>query len=242
MLQVQDSERRRIARDLHDSTAQHLVGAAIGMTRAARLHPKLNDTARATLEESAGLVEQALREIRTVSYLLHPPMLDETGLPAAIRWYVEGFARRSGIAVDLYISPNVSDRRLNSETETALFRVLQEALTNVHRHSGSANARVRLVRSASPESLVMLVVEDDGIGEGGAASSRQPSGEPQAAEDIEALGVGVAGMRERLTQLKGRLEFLTGAQGTVVRAFIPCGRPATRRAHQRAKETAVYQG
>jgi signal transduction histidine kinase len=169
-------------------------------------------------------------------------MLDETGLPAAIRWYVEGFARRSGIAVDLYISPNVSDRRLNSETETALFRVLQEALTNVHRHSGSANARVRLVRSASPESLVMLVVEDDGIGEGGAASSRQPSVEPQAAEDIEALGVGVAGMRERLTQLKGRLEFLTGAQGTVVRAFIPFGRAATRRAHQRAKETAVYRG
>ena len=88
----------------------------------------------------------------------------------------------------------------------------------------------------------MLVIEDDGIGEGGAASSRQPSAEPQAAEDIEALGVGVAGMRERLTQLKGRLEFLRGAQGTVVRALIPCGRPATRRAQQRVKETAVYQG
>jgi PAS domain S-box-containing protein len=232
MLQVQDSERRRIARDLHDSTAQHLVGAAIGIARAARLHPKLDDIARATLDESADLIAQALREIRTVSYLLHPPMLDETGLPAAVRWYVEGFARRSGIAVDLYISPNVSERRLNPEIETTLFRILQEALTNVHRHSGSATARVRLIRSGTPESQVLLVVEDDGLGQGRTASSPPLAVEGRRPDDIEGVGVGVAGMRERLTQLKGRLEFLTAAHGTVVRAYIPCGRPAARRARQ----------
>ena len=225
LLQVEDTERRRIARDLHDSTAQHMVGAAIGITRALGLKPKLEDPVRAVLEESAELVEQALREIRTVSYLLHPPMLDETGLPDAIRWYVEGFARRSGIAIDLYISPSMSGRRLGLEIETALFRILQEALTNVHRHSGSATARVRLIRSVTPESRVMLVVEDNGTSERRAASS-SVSGKAPSLEDKEAMGVGVAGMRERLTQLKGRLEFRIGAQGTVVRACVPCGRAA----------------
>jgi two-component system NarL family sensor kinase len=237
MLEVQDTERRRIARDLHDSTAQHMVGAAIGITRALGLDAKLADSARAVLEESAGLVEQALREIRTVSYLLHPPMLDEAGLPAAIRWYVEGFARRSGIAVDLYISPSLSEHRLNLETETTLFRVLQEALTNVHRHSGSPTARVRLIRSGEPESQVTLVVEDDGAGAGITASPARA----RTPENIVGVGVGVAGMRERLIQLKGRLEFLMGDQGAVVRAVIPCGRPATRRSHRR-QERAVSQG
>lgn len=232
MLQVQDTERRRIARDLHDSTAQHMVGAAIVITRAVGLIAKLDAPARAALEESAALVEQALREIRTVSYLLHPPMLDETGLPAAIRWYVEGFARRSGIAVDLYVSPSMSERRLSLETETALFRVLQEALTNVHRHSRSPTARVRLTRAA-PESQVMLVVEDDGVGNR-CGSSPRLTGEAGGPEDIDAIGVGVAGMRERLTQLKGRLDFLMGPQGTVVRAFVPCGGGARARSMQRA--------
>jgi PAS domain S-box-containing protein len=232
MLQVQDTERRRIARDLHDSTAQHLVGAAIGITRVKGMIARVDDPAGAALEESAGMVEQALREIRTVSYLLHPPMLDETGLPAAVRWYVEGFSRRSGIAVDLYVSPAISERRLSLEAETALFRVLQEALTNVHRHSRSATARVRLIRSAGPDSQVMLIVEDDGVGDA-RASSRRLTVETCGPEDIEAIGVGVAGMRERLTQLKGRLEFLMGPHGTVVRAFVPCGGTARTRGMQR---------
>jgi two-component system NarL family sensor kinase len=221
LLQVQDTERRRIARDLHDSTAQHMVGAAIGITRAISLVPEMGESTREALEESATLVEQALREIRTVSYLLHPPMLDETGLAAAIRWYVEGFARRSGILVDLYISPDMNEDRLTVETETTLFRILQEALTNVHRHSGSANARVRLIKASASEAQVMLAVEDDGTGARAAASARL-SGANRKLEDIEAMGVGVAGMRERLTQLKGRLELQIGADGTVVRAFVPC--------------------
>jgi two-component system NarL family sensor kinase len=218
LLEVQDTERRRIARDLHDSTAQHVVGAAIGLARALRLAPELIGTARTALEESSGLIEHALREIRTVSYLLHPPMLDEVGLPSAIQWYVEGFARRSGIKVDLYISPALSERRLTLEIETALFRVLQEALANVHRHSGSPTARVRLTQSAAPESQLVLAVEDDGIGD------QSKSLRKRRREDIEAMGVGVAGMRERLTQLKGRLEFQTGTRGTIVQAIIPNAR------------------
>jgi PAS domain S-box-containing protein len=237
LLEVQDTERRRIARDLHDSTAQHLVGAAIGITRAFSLDPGMGESARTALEEGAGLVEQALREIRTVSYLLHPPMLDETGLPAAVRWYVEGFARRSGILVDLYISPSLSERRLSLEIETTLFRILQEALTNVHRHSGSATARVRLIKSKGSENNVILAIEDDGTGEARGTAVRQLHG-TRGLEDVEAMGVGVAGMRERLTQLKGRLELQIGAKGTVVSAFVPwtgtakgtSSRPRARRA------------
>ena len=220
LLQVQDTERRRIARDLHDLTAQHVVGAAIGLARALRLAPELTGAARTVLEESSGLMEHALREIRTVSYLLHPPMLDEAGLPTAIQWYVEGFARRSGIKVDLYISPAVSERRLTPEIETALFRVLQEALANVHRHSGSPSARVRLTQSAAPENQLVMAIEDDGIGDQ-SKSSRKLLEEQERTDILEGMGVGVAGMRERLTQLNGRLEFHTDARGTVVQAIIP---------------------
>ena len=230
LLEVQDTERRRIARDLHDSTAQHVVGAAIGITRALSLDLDMNEVARATLEESGSLVEQALREIRTVSYLLHPPMLDETGLPAAIQWYVEGFARRSGIGVDLYISPAMLKRRLTLEVETTLFRILQEALGNVHRHSGSRTARVRLTPSAAADGHLVLAIEDDG-GNGRSRAARNVTHKVRRVEDIEAMGVGVAGMRERLTQIKGRLEFQTGAKGTTVRAYVPDSGAAKARQH-----------
>jgi signal transduction histidine kinase len=139
--------------------------------------------------------------------------------------------------VDLYISPSLSERRLSLEIETTLFRILQEALTNVHRHSGSATARVRLIKSKGSENNVILAIEDDGTGEARGTAVRQLHG-TRGLEDVEAMGVGVAGMRERLTQLKGRLELQIGAKGTVVSAFVPwtgtakgtSSRPRARRA------------
>jgi PAS domain S-box-containing protein len=234
LLQVQDAERRRIARDLHDSTAQHIVGAALGITRALTHVPEADSSARASLKDGAELLEEALREIRTVSYLLHPPMLDDTGLPAAIRWYVEGFSRRSGIAVDLFISPGLSKRRPSLDVETTLFRVLQEALTNVHRHSGSKAARIRLAEATAPERGLLLEIEDDGDGQRG-GSSPKGAGRTRRAGERAGIGVGISGMRERLTQLNGRLEFHTGLKGTTVCAFVPDPTAAKRRRGRSAR-------
>ncbi len=141
LLRSEEETRRRIARELHDSTAQNLLGASLGIGQALRLVPRLKQTARAALEESRALIEQSQREIRTVSYLLHPPMLDEAGLPAALRWFCDGFAKRTEIAVELDIARDIG--RMPEDIEAALFRVAQEALTNVHRHSGAAKARLR---------------------------------------------------------------------------------------------------
>jgi signal transduction histidine kinase len=161
------------------------------------------------LAETRALGEQALREIRTLSYLLHPPMLDQAGLISALRWYVDGFVKRSGIAVDLDDVADVG--RLSREAELALFRVVQEALTNVHRHSGSATATVQLRRD---EGQVVLRVRDEG---GGLPVSEGPTG-----DDVAAVGVGIAGMRQRLRQLDGRLDLATGPAGTTVTAVVPC--------------------
>ena len=145
LLRTQDEERRRIARDLHDSTAQNLLGATLGIERALRLAPQMAERARSALADSQGLIEQSQQEIRTVSYLLHPPMLDEMGLPSALRWYMEGFTKRSGIAVDICVAAPIEGRRFPFDIEAALFRVLQECMTNVHRHSGSATARIEML-------------------------------------------------------------------------------------------------
>src|SRR5437762_12183146 len=140
LLRLQDEERRRISRELHDATAQNLLGATLGIGQALRLASRLKRTARAALEESRSLIEQSQREIRTVSYLLHPPMLDEAGLPAALRWLCDGFAKRTEVAVDLDIASGID--RLSADIEAALFRIAQEGLPNVHRHSGGTKVRV----------------------------------------------------------------------------------------------------
>jgi signal transduction histidine kinase len=206
LLQLQDEERRRIARELHDITAQNVSAITLNLVRLGQLLPNGDERPRKILAESLALGEESLREIRTLSYLLHPPMLDELGLTKALEWYLDGFAKRSGIQVNLTAAPGLG--RLPAEVETTLFRVMQESLTNIHRHSGSSTAAVALRRDTS---TVTLEIRDEGHG------MAPPS---SAGRD---LGVGIRGMHERLRQFGGRLEIDTGAQGTTVRAVLPLG-------------------
>jgi two-component system NarL family sensor kinase len=208
LLRVQDEERRKVARDLHDSTGQTLTALKISVTL---LQQKLHHD-KATRDELAGiagLVDEALQEIRTTSYLLHPPLLDESGLTSAAQWYLAGFAQRSGIKVRVDFAPEI--QRLPKQIENALFRVLQESLTNVHRHSGSFEVDVRLRREGP---VVILEVRDYGCG----ISKKFPSTSRMAAPDS---GVGLAGMRERLNELEGELEIEPADPGTRLRATVP---------------------
>src|ERR1700682_5787680 len=191
LLKVQDEERRRVARDLHDSTGQTLTALKMSV---ASLEQKLkqNQGTSDLLSDIALLADQALQEIRTTSYLLHPPLLDEAGFTSTARWYVEGFAQRSGVKVRAEFSPAVE--RLPDVIETALFRVLQESLTNVHRHSGTSEVDVRFWRAAR---AVILEVRDYGRG--------IPKGLLSRSGPIRDSGVGLAGMRERVNELKGDL-------------------------------------
>jgi signal transduction histidine kinase len=221
LLDVQDQERRRIARELHDSTAQNLLGASLGVARAMQLAPEMVTKAKDALGESEALIQQAQMEIRTVSYLLHPPMLEEAGLNMALTWYVRGFSQRSSIAVTFAVSPELSKTRLPDDIELALFRVVQEGLTNVHRHSGSATARIRVEceRAWESEDRVVLTIEDHGHGLPRELADSTRGG--QLMPSMEKVGVGLAGMQERLHQLGGCLEVRSSANGTTVRAIVP---------------------
>jgi signal transduction histidine kinase len=205
LMQIQDSERRRVARDVHDGLGQYLVGVKMGIDQFARR--LANDPeGRETMTEISRLLNQAITETRTISHLLHPPLLDEIGLESALSVYTDGFAKRSGISITLDVSSNLG--RLDSDIETALFRVVQECLLNVHRHSNSATARVSLRRENEG---VTLKVRDDGIG---MSHAQEPDG--------TGLGVGLLGIRERLRQLDGSLQIVSGSgKGTAVIASIP---------------------
>jgi two-component system NarL family sensor kinase len=209
LLQLQDEERRRIARELHDAIGQNLAALVTNLTLARRSAGKINPKARQALSGGLEVAEQCLKEMRTLSYLLHPPLLDEDGLASALAWYVKGFAERSGIKIDLKVSPNFG--RLPQEVETTLFRVVQESLTNVHRHSKSPTASIRLSRRATG---VKLEITDKGQGMATKAlhSGNQKNGQ---------LGVGIMGMNERARQLGGRLEIDSSRRGTTVRVVIP---------------------
>ena len=208
LLKVQDEERRRVARNLHDSTGQTLTALKISV---ALLRRRLDNDERMCeeLSEIALLADQALQEIRTTSYLLHPPMLDDAGFTSAAKWYVEGFAKRSGMKVRLDFAPEVE--RLPDTIETALFRVLQESLTNVHRHSGTSEVDVRFCREAQ---TVILEVRDYGRGISEELLSRW-------GQTVLDSGVGLAGMRERLSELKGDLEIASADPGIRLRAIVP---------------------
>ncbi len=207
LLRVQDEERRRLARELHDSTAQSLAALSMNLAVARGRHAALDGRARIALDESQGLAELCLSEIRSLSYLLHPPLLKEVGLPAALRWCVEGFSRRSGISVDLDLPTEFG--RLPMDVETALFRIVQECLTNVQRHSGSPTAGIRLVRKPQ---WVTLEVRDQGRG--------IPAGILSRRDAVESLGVGLLGMRERVRQLGGRLRIDSSGKGATVQVEI----------------------
>jgi PAS domain S-box-containing protein len=208
LLHLRDDEQRRIARELHDSTGQNLAALGMNLAWIKEQAVSLDPHARDVLAESAEIVNRCTREIRDFSYLLHPPMLDEYGLSSALRWYVEGFARRSGIRVTLEVPEDL--RRLPHDEEIALFRVAQECLTNVHRHSGSPTVRIRM---AQERELLSLEIADEGRG-------LQAAGEETAAGGRR-IGVGLLGMRERLRNLGGELEIESDGQGTTVRARLP---------------------
>lgn len=208
VLELQDAERRKVARELHDSVGQYLVGLKINLEQLLRNNPALSATHVKLLNDTVELTERSLSEVRTISHLLHPPLLDEIGLESAAQWYVDGFAKRCGLKVSLRLV-NISDR-FPKEVELALFRVLQESLTNVHRHANATTVDISL---ACANGCVTLAVQDDGDGISNQVLDRYRSG--------LASGVGLAGMQERLAELHGVLEVEAGARGTVVKATIP---------------------
>jgi signal transduction histidine kinase len=207
---IQDDERRRIARELHDGTAQNLFAITVDLAKLGTLVNQDNGECHSLIAESQSLVEQSLQEIRTLSYLLHPPLLDQAGLVSALQWYVQGFTKRSGIYIDLFAQPI---GRLPSDIEMALFRVVQEGLTNVRRHSGSEIAKIRLERKAE---TVILEISDEGIGLG--TNSKNGNGH---SDSSIGMGVGIPGMRQRLRQLGGELEIKSSELGTNISVVVP---------------------
>lgn len=203
LLRVQGEERRRIARELHDSLGQDLIAAKISLDMLAQ-DSEIHST---HLRDARSLVDRSISDTRTLSHL-HPPLLDEAGFASAAKWYVEGFGRRSGIVTRLELPDRVT--RLPRRTETALFRIMQEALTNVHRHSGSRAVEVCV---SANHGRVLLTVKDFGMGV------------PRKVLDrfwkTGNVGVGLAGIRERLKELGGVLEIESNLDGTLLKATIP---------------------
>jgi signal transduction histidine kinase len=208
LLKMQDDERRRIARDLHDSVGQLLAAISMNMAVIELETDKLSADAQKAFLENRSFVQQVLQGIRTMSHLLHPPLLDESGLPSALRWYVEEFSQRSGVSVNLEFSP--SFERLSSELETAVFRIVQECLGNIHRHSKSATAEIRIEKNGGS---VNLEVRDAGRG--------IPAEKQEQIKFGIRTGVGLRGMRERVAQLGGQLKIDSDTSGTAIAVTLP---------------------
>ncbi len=222
LLTLQDEERRKFARELHDSVGQHLAAMKMGISM---LQSKLPGDS--TLKDCTKLLDDSISETRTISHLLHPPLLDEAGLNSAVRWFVDGFGRRSGIETKLDIRDGKG--RLPASIEIVLFRVLQESLTNVHRHSGTKRAEIFL---NTAEDIVVLRVKDYGTG--------MPAQVLQSlSESGTSASVGLAGMTERIREIGGRLDIKSNSLGTEIAASVAVHRrlvpahlsnPATREA------------
>jgi signal transduction histidine kinase len=206
--QMRDEERRQIARELHDSIGQLLAALSMNISVVQRQADSLDSTAARAVSENAAMVEQISREIRTISHLLHPPLLDVAGLASALRWYVDGFSERSQIKVDLQIPEPF--RRLSDEMEIAIFRMVQECLTNIHRHSGGTSAAIRVHEE---DHQIVVEVQDGGKG--------IPLEKQLELSSSGRTGVGFRGMRERLRQLGGTLEIRSDNSGTAVTATLP---------------------
>jgi len=208
LLQLRDNERRRLARDLHDSLGQILSAVKMNLSYLGRETVHLDQRGRNAVIESTELIDSCIKEVRTLSHLLHPPMLDEIGLLPAIRWFVNGFSQRSGVEVKLDLPATL--RRLPTELEISIFRSVQESLTNVHRHSGSSTAVVSL---NVQDSEIHLDVTDSGCG----ISSQKLTSLCENAT----IGIGILGMQERMRQLGGQLEMLSANPGTTVHVILP---------------------
>lgn len=209
LLRTQDEERRRIARELHDVTAQSIGLIMLNLAQVQKTASSMDEQSKEKLRESLSFGEQALKEIRTLSYVLHPPLLDQAGLITALRWYVKGFSERSGVLVS-FAEVNGDDHRMPPEVEYALFRIVQESLTNIRRHTNSEKAEITLKRT--PEE-VLLSIRDQGSG--------LKLNMPRNGDGVESIGVGIPGMRHRLKQLGGELLVDSDPNGTTVTATVP---------------------
>jgi len=208
LLQLQDEERRRFARELHDGVGQTLVALSLNLAAVHTDVERLIQTS-SRLADSEALIQEMTKDVRTISHLLHPPLLDEAGLSSAVRWLVDGFAQRSKIEVELDLPDDFG--RLTRELETSIFRVVQECLSNIHRHSESSHASVRFTRN---NNHVCVEVKDTGKG---IPAEKQI----ELASTSGTAGVGIRGIRERLLQLGGKLEINSDNRGTVVVAWLP---------------------
>jgi signal transduction histidine kinase len=205
LIATQDDERRRIARELHDSLGQELSAAKMMVDKIISMNRSTESTKEAT--EISNLIDHAIQQVRSISYLLHPPLLDEIGLQSALQFYLEGFTKRSGIAVFLEVKPT-SFPRLALEMETAIFRIIQEAVTNVFRHSGAREAWVTLIRE---DDLITGTVRDNGKGIADGIMEGKP----------DRIGVGIGGMRQRVKEFGGDLRIANADPGTIVQVSVP---------------------
>jgi two-component system, NarL family, sensor kinase len=214
LLQTQDEERRRIARELHDGVGQLIVAMSMNLSNIISERDKLSPESRRSLDQTLSLIEQTSREIRTMSHLLHPPLLDEVGLHSALRWYLDGYSDRSKIAVHTELAPSFAEQ-LPRDLALSIFRIVQESLTNIHRHAETVAATVRIDRTPTH---ITLTVEDSGKGIPAAIQSRISSGQMP--------GVGLRGMRERVLQFGGRFEVMSSSGGTRIVAVLPLTKSA----------------
>jgi len=209
LLTMQDEERRRIAREIHDGLGQELAAAKMIMDGilAKDTSPGMHKAAI----EASQLVDRAIQQVRTISHLLHPPLLDEVGLVSALRWFVEGLTERSGIKIQLEVHPS-DIGRLKPELETAIFRIVQEAVTNMFRHSGAHHGTVSVIEK---EGSIFVTVSDDGKGIAEEVVQLRP----------DSVGIGIGGMRQRVNELGGSLRLANANPGTIVQVVIPARRP-----------------
>jgi signal transduction histidine kinase len=209
LFNLQDEERRRIARELHDGATQNIFAITLNLRRLEKISSAPTPQIATLIGDSQHLAEQSLTELRTLSYLLHPPILDDAGLVRAIQWFVRGFSERTGIHVDAAAVQEIG--RLPLDIETALFRIVQESLTNVHRHSGSDTASIRLEKGSAE---VRLQISDRGHG------MLERAGNVSVGENAD-VGVGISSMRQRLTHLGGWLEIESSSSGTTITVVAP---------------------
>ena len=209
LMRIQDDERRRLARELHDSSGQHLVALQMNLSALSRHISHPDADCSGLLLDCQQILNRVVKEIRTLSYLLHPPLLDETGLGSALQWYVDGLAQRSNVKIELHLPADLG--RLSQELETAIFRIVQECLTNIHRHSGSATARISL---AIQRDQLVLMVCDEGRG-----VRPELLGDPAASPS--SFGVGIRGITERVRELGGRIRIKNATPGTIVKVVLP---------------------
>jgi signal transduction histidine kinase len=218
LLQAQDDEARRIARELHDSAGQYIAAIQMNLGAVTRDASSPLTTSQAKrICDSVKMLSLCSDEIRTISYLLHPPLLDEMGLASALSWYSDGFTERSGILVELDISKGFG--RLSTETETAMFRIVQQSLANIYRHSGSHVARIKIRRNAKE---ITMMICDEGCGIAADVLKEFYLG-------TRLVGVGIAGMRERTQVMKGRFRISSASGGTTIEISLPLAENTTHR-------------